>query len=86
MFGRKRRAKLPMTVAALDCFICRRQIAYGEPYVSLNYHLERTDDGHVINVEQAELLLIACVGCAPAPNAIVDTLRAGHSTEPTQLQ
>ena len=74
MFGRKRR-KPPVAVA--ECFSCRRQIGYREPYVSLNYHVERTDDGRVINVEQAELLLIACISCAPAPSAIVDNLRTG---------
>jgi hypothetical protein len=41
MFGRKRRAK-PVAAVAVECFFCRRHVAYGEPYVSLNYHLEQT--------------------------------------------
>jgi len=84
MFGRKRRK--PPVAAPVECFFCRRQIEYGEPFVSLNYHVERTDDGRVINVEQAELLLIACLSCAPAPTAIVDTLRTHHLAGPTHEQ
>jgi hypothetical protein len=82
MFGRKRRK--PPVAAAPECFFCRRQIGYGEPYVSLNYHIERTDDGRVINVEQAESLLIACVRCTPAPSAIVDTLRTRYPAVDTR--
>jgi hypothetical protein len=77
LFGRKRR-KPPSAAVAAECYFCRRPIAYGEPYVSLNYHVERTRDGHVINVEQAELLLMACMKCAPAPGAIIDAVRSGH--------
>jgi hypothetical protein len=85
MFGRWR-ANPPKAAAAAECFFCRRQIGYGERYVSLNYHVEWTRNGRTINVEQAESLLTTCLDCAPAPNAIVDTLRTQHRTEPTQLQ
>jgi len=46
----------------------------GEPYVSVDYHIERTTEGMVL-VDEAESFLPACIDCAPARQAIGEALR-----------
>jgi hypothetical protein len=50
--------------------------------LSLDYHIEQTDDGFHINVEQADALLVMCMDCAPGRSAITDALRAAGLPAP----
>ena len=58
----------------MECYGCSRPIPDGEPYVSVNYHIERTQDGIVV-VDQAESFLTTCIDCAPPRQAIAAALR-----------
>lgn len=51
-----------------------REIPWGEPYMSLDYHIERTERPGYIEVERAESLLTACVDCAPSRLALARAL------------
>lgn len=63
----------------VECYVCRRQIRAGEPYVSVDYHIERIERSGTIQVERAESLLTACIDCAPSRTALAATLRgAGY--------
>ena len=42
--------------------------------MSVDYHIERTNEGMVV-VDQAESFLPACIDCAPARRAIGEALR-----------
>lgn len=59
-----------------ECYWCGRSIPLGEPYMSIDYHLERSDDGLVITVELAESLLTGCIDHAPSRQAIGEALSA----------
>lgn len=59
----------------IECYECHRRIPDGEPYVSLDYHIERAL-GDFVTVDQAEMLLAACIDCAPARVTIKAILRA----------
>jgi hypothetical protein len=59
----------------MACYGCSRPIPDGEPYVSVDYHIERTDEGMVI-VDQAESFLTTFIDCAPPRRVIAEALRA----------
>jgi hypothetical protein len=66
----------------MECFGCSRPIPDGEPYVSVDYHIERTNAGMVV-VEEAESLLTTCLDCAPPRRVIAEALRdVGLSVPP----
>jgi len=44
----------------MACYGCSRPIPDGEPYVSVDYHIERTDEGMVI-VDQPAFRVIRLV-------------------------
>jgi hypothetical protein len=58
----------------MECYGCGRPIPDREPYVSMDYHIERTNEGMVV-VEGAESFLTTCTDCAPPRQAIVEALR-----------
>jgi hypothetical protein len=67
----------------MECFACCRVIPAGEPYVSVDYHIERDGGTGDITVEQAESLLTVCQDCAPSKDAIAEALRsAGFPVPP----
>jgi hypothetical protein len=59
----------------IECYQCGRAIPWGEPFSSLDYHIERTERPGRVQVEQADSLLIACIDCAPPRDALVRALR-----------
>ena len=67
----------------MQCYFCRRLIPLGEPYISVNYHIERTEGAGFIEVERADSLLTACINCAPARSDIAAALAsAGYPLAP----
>ena len=63
----------------MECSVCLRSIPWGEPYVSIDYHIERTEEPNIIQVERAGALLVGCIDCAPSRSDIVSALKAaGH--------
>jgi hypothetical protein len=67
----------------MECYFCQRTIPLGEPYLSVDYHIERTDGAGIIEVERADSLLLACIDCAPSRSAIAAALlAAGYPVAP----
>ncbi|HEY1969487.1 MAG TPA: hypothetical protein VGH89_16155 [Pseudonocardia sp.] len=58
----------------VECFRCGRAIPSGELYLSLNYHLERVEQG-AVTVDQAESMLTTCMDCTPSRKVIAEGLR-----------
>ena len=57
-----------------SCLVKGVPIPDGEPYVSVDYHIERTHDG-IVMVEEAASFLTTCIDCAPPRQAIAEALR-----------
>jgi hypothetical protein len=68
----------------MECCICGREIPPGEPFLSIDYHIERTEEALFITVERAESLLTACIDCAPSRGSIAKTVRATVTPFPHQ--
>ena len=58
----------------MACYGCGRALHSSEPYVTLDYHVERMDEPGVVQVERAEAMLVACIDCAPSRQAIASVL------------
>lgn len=84
--------------ATMVCSGCDRPIPEDEPYMSLNYHIERfdtesvvvDDDGDTtlrrgsITVDHAEMLLTTCIDCTPSRAVLVDALRSAGLPVPPE--
>ncbi len=68
----------------IECYICQREVPEGEPYLSVDYHIERVENDGKITVDVAESLLSACIDCSPSREAIAGALRAhGYPIPPS---
>lgn len=61
----------------LSCQACETPIPHGTPYVTLNYHVEVTEDGFCIDVLDAVMCAVWCLACAPPSGAFAGALRLG---------
>lgn len=60
----------------MECHRCGRGIPWGEPYVSVDYHIERTVPPNSIEVERADSLFTGFADCAPSRDDLVAALMA----------
>ncbi len=69
----------PVLNEFLECWFCGRTMGQGEPFVSVDYHIERMDQPDEIMVERAVALLVACQDHAPSFRDLIGVLRgAGY--------
>jgi hypothetical protein len=64
----------------LTCDICGRRIGAGEPSVTIEYQIDRMDVPGEVVVERSDMLLTACIGCAPFESQVSLALRTARSS------
>ena len=59
-----------------ECWFCGREISLSEPYLSVNYDIERMDEPGYVDVERAAALLVACIDHAPSLDELAGAFTA----------